>query len=74
MDKNPPANAGDMGWTWSEKIPHALEPLSLCATTTEASLNALEPALSTKRSHRSEKPVHRSKCSLTHRNQRKPTQ
>ena len=28
--KKSPANAGDMGW-----IPHAAEPLSPCATTTE---------------------------------------
>ena len=31
--KNLPANAGD---TWSRKIPHAAEQLSLCVTTTEA--------------------------------------
>ena len=35
--KNPPANAGDMGSKpWSGKIPHAMEQLSPCATTTEA--------------------------------------
>ena len=34
--KNPPANAGDTGFEpWSGKIPHAVEQLSLCATTTE---------------------------------------
>ena len=32
--KNPPANAGDTG-SRSGKIPHAVEQLSLCATTTE---------------------------------------
>ena len=50
---------------WSRKIPHAAEQLSLCATTTEPachnyrSAHALEPVLCNKRSHRSEKPVHR---------------
>ena len=35
--KNPPANAGDHGFEpWSGKIPHAVEQLSPCATTTEA--------------------------------------
>ena len=34
--KNPPANAG-FG-SWSGKIPHAAEQLSLCATTTEPAL------------------------------------
>ena len=37
MVKNPPANAGDMGSIPGQgtKIPHAVEQLSLCATTTE---------------------------------------
>ena len=34
--KNPPANAGDMGFDpWSRKFPHAMGQLSLEATTTE---------------------------------------
>ena len=33
--KNPPANAGNTGSPWSGKIPHAMEQLSLCTTTTE---------------------------------------
>jgi len=34
--KNPPANAGDMGWIpGSREIPHATEQLSPCTTTTE---------------------------------------
>ena len=41
---------------WSEKIPHAMEQLSLCATTTEAS--SLESMLHHKRSHCNEKPSH----------------
>ena len=40
---------------WSGNIP---EELSLCATTTEAC--TLEPVLRNTRSHRSEKPGHRS--------------
>ena len=37
MVKNPPANAGDVGSIpgWGTKIPHAVEQLSLRATTTE---------------------------------------
>ena len=34
--KNPPANAGDMGSSLGPRIPHAVEQLSLCTTTTEA--------------------------------------
>ena len=59
---------------WSEKIPHALELLSLCAATTGASLNALEPVLSNKRATATRSPCTTTKCSLTHRSQRKPTQ
>ena len=37
--KNPPANAGGRGFEpWSGKIPHAVEQLSPCATTTEPAL------------------------------------
>ena len=37
--KNPPSNAEDLGLEpWSGKIPHAMEQLSLCATTTEPTL------------------------------------
>ena len=37
--KNPPANAGVHGFEpCSGKIPHAMEQLSLCATTTEPAL------------------------------------
>ena len=37
--KNPPANAGGHRFEpWSGKIPHALEQLSLCTTTTEPML------------------------------------
>ena len=37
--KNPPANAGDTGLSpWSGKIPHAVEQLSPCITTTEPAL------------------------------------
>ena len=35
VDKNPPANAGTWVRSWSGKIPHAIEQLSPCATTTE---------------------------------------
>ena len=57
MVKNPPANAGDMGSDpWPGKIPHAMEQLSLWATTTKAQV-ALEPVLHNKRSHRNEKPA-----------------
>ena len=36
---NPPANAGDNVFKpWSGKIPHAVEQLSPCATTTEPAL------------------------------------
>ena len=35
--RSPLANAGDTGLEpWSGRIPHAVEGLSLCATTTEA--------------------------------------
>ena len=36
MDRNLPANAGDMGLTGSWGIPHAMKQLSPCATTAEA--------------------------------------
>ena len=37
--KNPPANAGGHWFKpWSRKIPHAVEQLSPCATTTELAL------------------------------------
>ena len=37
--KNLPANAGGHGFEpWSGKIPHAVEHLSLCATTTKLAL------------------------------------
>ena len=42
--------------SWSRKIPHALEQLSLCATATEA--QAPRACALSKRSHRSEKPAH----------------
>ena len=41
---------------WSGKIPHAVEQLSPCATTTEPT--CLEPVLHNKRSHCNEKPAH----------------
>ena len=41
---------------WSRKIPHAVEQLSPCATTTEPT--CLEPVLRNTRSHRNEKPAH----------------
>ena len=37
MVKNPPAKAGDTGSS-SGKIPHAMEQLSPCATTTDPAL------------------------------------
>ena len=41
--KNPPANAGDTGSSpWSGKIPHAVQQLSLCTTTTEPALYSLQ--------------------------------
>ena len=54
---------------WSEKIPHALEQLSPCATATEPVLwsplatqllkpKCLEPMLCNKKSHHNEKPAH----------------
>ena len=34
--ENPPADAGDIGFEpWVRKIPHAMEQLSPCSTTTE---------------------------------------
>ena len=38
MTKNPPCNTGDTASVhgWGAKIPHAMEQLSLAATTTEA--------------------------------------
>ena len=36
MDRNLPANAGDVGLTGSWGIPHAMKQLSPCATTAEA--------------------------------------
>jgi len=62
--KNPPANAGDSFNPWSRKIPHAIEQISPCTTTTEPmcrnyrSRRALETMLHNKRSHHSEKPTH----------------
>ena len=67
VDKNPPANAGDLGFDlWFEKIPNAEQQLRLCAPT--SSLHywacALESGSYNKKSHCDEKPKHR--------NQRKP--
>ena len=67
--KNPPANAGDTGWSPGPgKIPHAAEQLSPRVTLLSLRsrghepqlLNPtrLEPMLRNKRSHRIEKPVH----------------
>ena len=59
VDKNPPANAGDMRQIpggefnpWSEKIPHVTEQLSLGTTTTE-------PTHSRACALQQEKPLHR---------------
>ena len=59
---------GHMFDPWSRKIPHAVEQLSPCATTTEPVLwsqqattteaACLEPVLRSKRSHCNEKPMH----------------
>ena len=38
VDKNPPANAGDMGLILFGKIPHAMKQLCPCATTAEPML------------------------------------
>ena len=56
--KNQPANAGDTGSipSWGTKIPHAVEQLSLCTTTTEPV--HLEFMLLKKRSHHKKKPIH----------------
>ena len=43
---------------WSGKTPHAVEPLSLGATTTEHM--HLEPTLCKKKSYHNEKPTHHS--------------
>ena len=62
--KNLPANAGDSFNPWSRKIPHAIEQISPCTTTTEPmcrtyrSRCALETMLHNKRSHHNEKPTH----------------
>ena len=42
--KNPSANAGHRFNPWSGKIPHAMEQLSPCATTTEPTSLLLKPA------------------------------
>ena len=65
MVKNQPANAGDSGWTWSGKIPRAMEQLSPCAATTEPALSSpgatttehLEPVLRNTRRRLHEKPL-----------------
>jgi len=57
-------SSGQESWSW--KIPHAAEQLSLCTMTTEpvvqsarvATSEALEPMLCNKRSHCNEKPEH----------------
>ena len=57
MVKDLPANAGDTGSVPGPRmIPYAAEPLSLCATATEA--RALGPRLSNKKCHRGERPAH----------------
>ena len=39
--KNLPANAGDIGFaSWSGKIPHAMEQLSPCTTSSEATVKS----------------------------------
>ena len=43
--KNLPANAGDRFNPWSEKIPHALKQLNVCATTLKPVLQRLRPQL-----------------------------
>ena len=40
VDKNPPANAGDMGLILFGKIPHAMKQLCRCATTAEPVLSS----------------------------------
>ena len=40
MDRSLPASAGDSFNPWFGKIPHALEQLSPCATTTEPELQS----------------------------------
>ena len=53
VDKNPLAKCRGLGFDpWSGKIPHALEQLSPCATSTEALRRASAP--------QQKKPVHRS--------------
>ena len=53
VDKNPLAKCRGLGFDpWSGKIPHALEQLSPCATSTEALRRAGAP--------QQKKPVHRS--------------
>lgn len=82
--KNPPTNAGDMGFEpWSRKIPHAAKQLSLRTTTTEpvpgAQLQLLSPLLQLlapmclepglhKRSHCTENPTPKLDRAPAHRN------
>lgn len=44
VDKNPPANAGDMGSNPGPGISHSAEQLRLCTTTTEPKLESLQVA------------------------------
>ena len=41
MDKHSPTNIGDIGSPWSGQIPHAMERLPPCTTTTESVLQGL---------------------------------
>ena len=75
MVKNSPANAGDMVRSLVRKIPHAMEQLSPCATTTEPVFQnpgaaTTEPVARTVEVH-----APHSQCSATrsHHNE-KPTQ
>lgn len=62
VDKNPLANAGDLGFgPWFKKIPNAEQQLRPCAPLVHF---ATEPGSRNKRNHCDQKPAHR--------NQRKP--
>ena len=57
MVKNPPDNAGNMGFDpWSGKIPHAAEQLSPCTTLLSLSARAREPQLLSPRATTTEAP------------------
>ena len=61
--KNPPANAGDHGFSpWSGRIPHAEGQLNLCTSYRAHTPQPLKPARPRAHTPQQEKPTQREAC------------